>query len=174
MSATSNLVLIAAIVGVVAVGLVVLKAKLAASGAGSETSKDRFKAKPLLTPNELEFLGRLEAAVPEFRICPQVAMGSILDPDVPRSEGKAYMRLRGMFAQKFVDFVAQDRKTGAVVAIIELDDRTHKADKDAKRDAMLASAGYKTVRWQSKAKPDAAAIRAELMPASQTVQANKP
>ena len=173
MSATSNLVLIAAIVGVVAVGLVALKAKLAASGAASETSKDRFKAKPLLTPNELEFLGRLEAAVPEFRICPQVAMGSILDPDVPRSDGKTYMRLRGMFAQKFVDFVAQDRKTGAIVAIIELDDRTHKADKDAKRDAMLASAGYKTVRWQSKAKPDAAAIRAELMSTPSAIQVNK-
>jgi hypothetical protein len=170
MSVTSNFLLLAAVVGVGAIGFVVLKEKLAAQGSGAESSKDRFKAKPLLTPNELEFLGRLEAAVPELRICPQVAMGSILDPDVPRSDGKAYMRLRGMFAQKFVDFVAQDRKTGAVVAIIELDDRTHKADKDAKRDAMLASAGYKTVRWQSKAKPDAAAIRAELMPASQTVQ----
>ena len=97
----------------------------------------------------------------------------ILDPDMPRSEGKAHMRLRGMFAQKFVDFVAQDRKTGAIVAIIELDDRTHKADKDARRDAMLASAGYKTVRWQSKAKPDTAAIRAQLMSTPSAIQVNK-
>lgn len=173
MSASSNLVLIAAIVGVGAIGLLVLKAKLAADGARSETPKDRFKAKPLLTPNELEFLGRLEAAVPELRICPQVAMASILDPDVPRSNGKAYMRLRGMFAQKFVDFVAQDRTSGAIVAVIELDDRTHRADKDAKRDAMLASAGYKTVRWESKSKPDAAAIRSELIQVQQPHQINK-
>lgn len=164
MSATSNMVFLAAIVVVCGVGFVTLKAKLGVNGSGSEPPKDRFKAKPLLSPNELEFLGRLEAAVPELRICPQVAMGSILDPDVPRSDGRAYMRLRGMFAQKFVDFVAQDRKTGAVVAIIELDDRTHKADKDAKRDAMLASAEYKTIRWQSKSKPDAVTIRAELLP----------
>lgn len=174
MSTASNLIFLTALVGVIAIGAVVLKAKLAAQGAGSESAKDRFKAKPLLSPNELEFLGRLEAAVPELRICPQVAMGSILDPGIPRSEGKAYMRLRGMFAQKFVDFVAQDRKSGAIVAIIELDDRTHKADKDAKRDAMLASAGYKTVRWQSKAKPDAAAIRAELITEPQVVHVNKP
>ena len=151
-----------------------LKAKLAASNGGLDSPKDRFKAKPMLTPNELEFLGRLEAAVPELRICPQVAMGSILDPDVPRSDGKSYMRLRGMFAQKFVDFVAQDRKTGALVAIIELDDRTHSTDKDAKRDAMLASAGYKSIRWQSKAKPDAAAIRSALNLGPQQGSTGKP
>ena len=163
MSVFSNLAVTAAIVGAVVIGLAVLKSKVRASG-GLDRAKDRFKAKALLTPNELEFLARLEGAVPELRICPQVAMGSILDPDVPRSDGKNFMRLRGMFAQKIIDFVAQDRKTGAIVAIIELDDRTHNSDKDAKRDAMLASAGYKIVRWQSKAKPESAAIRAELFP----------
>ena len=40
-----------------------------------------------------------------------------------------------------------------VVAIVELDDRTHSNDKDGKRDAMLEQAGYKVVRWQSKKKP---------------------
>lgn len=68
-----------------------------------------------------------------------------------------------MFTQKIVDFVAQNRDDGSVVAIIELDDRTHDADKDAKRDATLGSAGYRIVRWSSKTKPDAAAMRAELM-----------
>ena len=49
--------------------------------------------------------------------------------------------------------------------MIELDDRTHNAGKDAKRDEMLECAGYRTVRWKSKAKPDAEAIRAALLPA---------
>jgi very-short-patch-repair endonuclease len=67
-----------------------------------------------------------------------------------------------MFSQKIVDFVAQRRADGVVVAIIELDDRTHNSSNDSKRDSMLASAGFRVVRWHSKAKPDIAAIRAQL------------
>ena len=162
MSTLTNLAATAVFLGALVIGLAVIKNKIAGGGR-ADLAKDRFKAKLMLTANELEFLSRLEGAVPELRICPQVAMGAILDPDVPRSDGKTYMRLRGMFSQKIIDFVAQDRKTGAVVAIIELDDRTHNSDRDAKRDAMLTGAGYKIVRWQSKAKPDASAIRAELI-----------
>lgn len=162
MSTTSNLVALAAFVGVAAVGFAILKAKINAKGDGSLVGM--FKSKALLTANELEFLGRLEVAVPELRFHAQVAMGALLDPAVSNKDRKAFMRLRGMFSQKIVDFVAQNRKDGVIVAVIELDDRTHNGDKDAKRDAMLASAGYKIVRWNSKTKPDAAAIRAELMP----------
>ena len=162
MNTLSSIAMGATSVAAIAFGLAVLKNKVAANG-GMEGAKAKFKPKPLLTQNELEFLQRLEDAVPELRICPQVAMGAILDPDAPRSDGKNYMRLRGMFAQKIIDFVAQNRSTGAIVAIIELDDRTHKSEKDEKRDAMLASAGFKIVRWQSNAKPNATAIRAELL-----------
>ena len=48
--------------------------------------------------------------------------------------------------------------------VIELDDRTHDADKDARRDDMLKSAGYRTIRWHSKTNLDVAAIRAQLFP----------
>jgi hypothetical protein len=160
MSAMWNVITMAVGVGAAALGFAVLKAKLAAKG----DADAKFKAKPLLTANEMEFLGRLEAAAPELRFFPQVAMGALLDPAVPRSNAKAYYRLRGMFSQKIVDFVAQARKDGAIVAIIELDDRTHDANRDSKRDGMLASAGYRILRWSSKAKPDAAAIRAALAP----------
>jgi very-short-patch-repair endonuclease len=69
-----------------------------------------------------------------------------------------------MFSQKTMDFVAQSRRDGSIVAIIELDDRTHDMEKDSKRDTILATAGYRIVRWNSKTKPDAAAIRARLAP----------
>jgi hypothetical protein len=163
-SFTSNMITLVAVVGVASVAAAFLKARLS-TGAGAA----KFKAKPLLTANELEFFGRLEAAVPELRFCPQVAMGALLVPAVPRSDSKAYYRLRGMFSQKIVDFVAQRRADGSIVAVIELDDRTHDPDKDGRRDEMLKSAGYRTVRWNSKSKPDAAAIRAALL-APQTVQ----
>lgn len=159
MSATSNVITLVVIAGAGAVALAVLKAKLATHG-----GEAKFKPKPLLTANEMEFLARLEAAAPELRIFPQVAMGALMEPAVPRGDRKAYYRLRGMFSQKIVDFVAQRRSDGGIVAVIELDDRTHDADKDARRDEMLKSAGYRILRWNSKKKPDAAAIRAALFP----------
>jgi very-short-patch-repair endonuclease len=125
----------------------------------------KYRAKALLTPNEAEFLLRLEQAAPELRFHAQVAMAALVEPDVSRREdGKEYMRLRGKVAQKMIDFVAQDRKTGEVVALIELDDRTHQADRDADRDSVTKLAGYRTIRWQSRRRPDNAQIRAELIP----------
>lgn len=159
MSTMSNLITLVVIAGAGAAALAFVKAKLASAGVHA-----KFKAKPLMTANEMEFLGRLEGAAPELRFCPQVAMGALMDPAVSRGDRKAYYRLRGMFSQKIVDFVAQRRSDGTIVAVIELDDRTHDAEKDARRDEMLASAGYRIVRWNSKSKPGAAAIRETLMP----------
>jgi len=128
----------------------------------------KVKRRALLTANELEFLNRLEAAVPEIRFHAQVAMGALLEPAFPKKlDRRAYMSIRGTFSQKVVDFVAQDRRSGDVVAVIELDDRTHDASKDGRRDAMLREGAYKDVRWQSTAKPDAAAIRQSLLASSQ-------
>jgi hypothetical protein len=121
------------------------------------------RARALLTPNELEFLDRLERAVPELRFFAQVSMGALLEPSIPRADGGEYMRQRSTFSQKVVDFVAHSRTEARVIAIIELDDRTHNGARDRARDAMLASAGYKTIRWNSRAKPDTQDIRAQLL-----------
>jgi len=165
MSTTSTIVILAVAVAATAIFLVVaLTAKMRGSDASESGSTPGFKRKVLLTPNELEFLNRLEAAAPELRFHAQVSMGALIDPVVSRKEASEYFRARGMFSQKIVDYVAQRRADGAIVAVIELDDRTHDSDKDGKRDAMLVSAGYKVVRWNSKAKPALQAIRIELMP----------
>lgn len=161
MSAMGNMVGMLVLVGAVVGVAVYLKAR--AGGVSSEGEAPKFKAKALLTANELEFLNRLEQAVPELRFHAQVAMGAILDPAVSRKEGKEYFKIRGMFAQKMIDFVAQNKVDGSIVAIIELDDKTHDSEKDSKRDAMLHSAGYKTIRWHSKNKPESGAIRSALL-----------
>ena len=155
--------IVVVVVVVVLAALAAIKAK-ALAGQSDKSASPTFKRKQVLTANELEFLSRLEAAAPELRFHAQVSMGALIDPAASRKDGKEYFRARGMFSQKIVDYVAQRRSDGSIVAVIELDDRTHDSDKDGKRDAMLASAGYKVARWNSKAKPDSAAIRAELIP----------
>jgi hypothetical protein len=130
----------------------------------SRTKKQEFVAKKFITDNESEFLNRLERAVPELRFHAQVSMGAVLDAAVPwHQNARENMRVRGKFSQKIIDFVAQSRKTGEIVAIIELDDRTHDAEKDRRRDEMLYEAGYNVVRWDSRAKPQIKEIREVLV-----------
>jgi hypothetical protein len=120
----------------------------------------RVVKRAFLTENEKEFLVRLEEAFPEHRVMAQVSMGALMAPDVDGGTPE-YLSIRSRFAQKVVDFVVLDDAL-EVVALVELDDRTHRLDKDAVRDAMTAAAGYVTLRYQSREKPAPRAIRAQL------------
>ncbi len=113
-----------------------------------------------MTANEQEFFARLVQALPDHYVFPQVALGALLQPNV-KGDNKKYYQVRGTFAQKMADYVVCNRDL-AVVAVVELDDKTHSNDKDAKRDAMLQQAGYQVIRWQSKQKPSAAEIQAKF------------
>jgi len=53
-----------------------------------------------------------------------------------------------------------ERGSLEVVALIELDDRTHNATADRQRDAITKTAGYQTFRFPSKQKPTEAQIAA--------------
>ncbi len=118
---------------------------------GAGIAKDLYKSKPLMTENEKEFFNRLVLALPNHYVFPQVAFGALLQPNV-KGNNKKYYSVRGTFAQKIADYVVCDQSM-SIIAIIELDDKTHSNDKDAKRDAMLEQAGYKIIRWNSKKKP---------------------
>ncbi|MGE0315585.1 MAG: DUF2726 domain-containing protein [Lautropia sp.] len=120
----------------------------------------RVRPRPLMTDNEIEFHRRLEAAVPEWRVMAQVSMGALIEPDIKGGSGH-YLSIRARYAQKVVDYVVLDEAL-SVVALVELDDRTHVAARDAERDAITAAAGYRTLRYQSRAKPDSAQIRRDL------------
>jgi len=120
----------------------------------------RVAKRAFLTDNEKEFLLRLEEAFPEHRVMAQVSMGALMAPDV-RGGGSEYLSIRSRFAQKVVDYVVLDDAL-EIVALVELDDRTHRLEKDAVRDAMTAAAGYVTLRYRSREKPSPKAIRAEL------------
>lgn len=122
----------------------------------------RTKKKMLLTPNEKEFMGRLQRALPEFHLMAQVSMGALMDVDP--SSSRAPERDRYQFANKIVDFVICT-KSKEVIALVELDDRTHdtKKDADAQRDALTGIAGYTTLRWDSRRKPSEAVIRKAVL-----------
>ncbi|MBN2974130.1 DUF2726 domain-containing protein [Sphingomonas sp. NPDC019816] len=120
-------------------------------------------AKRFLTDRELAMLAAIERALPAHRIHAQVAMGALLQ--VPRRLGRKVSPAdRNSFSQKIIDFVVQDRETGTIVALIEVDDYTHNAATDAKRDAMTSGAGYTTIRIAAKTKPTLANVREALAP----------
>jgi hypothetical protein len=121
-----------------------------------------LRAKQLLTDNELEFMERLRIALPEFQISPQVAMGALVEVTLPRSHPD-FWAARREFAEKIVDYVVSSPGRLEVVAVIELDDKTHDATKDALRDELLSSVGIRTIRFQSRAKPTPAEIRSRLL-----------
>ena len=124
-------------------------------------------ARPLLTKIERETIGYIEAAVPHARVHAQVSMGALLrsKPGLTRSNTTA---TRNRFSSKRVDYVLESRADGSIIALVELDDRTHDAQADAVRDRMTASAGYLTIRLPASERPTmvnvADRIRAALQP----------
>jgi hypothetical protein len=140
-----------------------LVAVLALKTGGGTSKKDgigSYKAGKLMTDNEREFFGRLSIALPDHYVFPQVAMGALI---VPASTDKKIAhadRLR--VAQQRVDFVICDRAC-KVVVVVELDDRSHQPGKDQRRDERLNQGAIRTVRFQSKNKPDAKAIREAVL-----------
>lgn len=119
----------------------------------------QIRRKPLLTPNETQFFHRLQRALPAYLVFPQVPFAALLTVDRKLS-GKARWSIRARFDRKIADFVVCERLSLKVIAIIELDDRTHDAKADRDRDAITKAAGYQTFRFQSKKKPSEAEIAA--------------
>jgi very-short-patch-repair endonuclease len=94
-------------------------------------------------------------------------MGALLR--APRRDGrKASAADRNSFSQKIVDFVVQDRLSGSVVALVEVDDSSHVARRDRERDAMTQRAGYTTIRIPARAKPALPDVRLALAPLLQS------
>jgi very-short-patch-repair endonuclease len=98
-----------------------------------------------MTKREREAIVLIERSLPNCRVHAQVAMGALVKAKTGLSKAQ-HAAVRNRFNQKIVDFVLEDRSTGNVVALVELDDRTHDAAKDSRRDALTLAAGYRTVR----------------------------
>lgn len=132
--------------------VVVMTLAIMLQGAGLRFGPPRPVAKRFLTGREQAMLVALERVLPHCRIHAQVAMGALLKaPDSPLRRRRLFDR--NAFSQKIVDFVAQDRASGAVLALIEVDDWSHVLARDLARDAMTGHAGYRTIRIPAQARP---------------------
>lgn len=147
------------------IGFVLLAVVIWLSLALKNAQKTGGKAKGLIQPqkplteNEQPMYFRLAQAFPEHVVLAQVAFSALL-----KCKSTA---TRNTFDRKRADFVLCT-KAFEVVAVIELDDSSHKGreDNDRSRDALLTNAGYKVLRY--KQVPDATKLVADVALLSKT------
>lgn len=155
MNSTITVILLVAVLGLAVVVAVAAGKAKAVTGS--------YRARKLMSENELEFFGRLTQAVPEYFVFPQVAMSAILRANSTdkKTAHRDFLRI----AQQRVDYLVC-KTDGNIVAVVELDDKTHQAAKDKVRDERLRQAGLRTVRFESRNKPAVDVLRAVLIPPS--------
>jgi very-short-patch-repair endonuclease len=143
--------------------------KIAKKGAARDaqekgSSAEQPRRKQLLSEREQAMHNRLSHALPELVVLAQVSFSALLT-------ARAYAA-RNTFDRKIADFVVCD-KAFQVLAVIELDDASHKGktDKDAARDAMLVSAGYRVLRYPNI--PDLDRVRSDFLPTTPPAQAQR-
>jgi hypothetical protein len=134
--------------------LLLLAARKGKSRAGT------YRRRKLMTDNEEEFFGRLVVALPDHYFFPQVAMSAMLQS--ASTDGRTAHSDRLRIAQQRVDYVVCT-KNCKIVAVVELDDRTHSQAKDQLRDSRLEQVGIRTVRFQSRNKPKIDLIRTMVL-----------
>jgi hypothetical protein len=105
-----------------------------------------LSARSLLSKRENEFYHNLIALYPNHQIFVQVALSQLINVDRNHPECDS---IRARYKQLVADFVLC-RQGLSVIAVIELDDRSHeRADRrhaDARRNKALADAGIRLVR----------------------------
>ncbi len=117
-----------------------------------------MRPKPLLTDREQAMFWRLKQTFPESVVLAQVAFSALITSEFEH---------RNLFDRKIADFVLCDPSMKAQV-VIELDDASHKgrSRRDAAREKLLTSAGYRVLRFANVPDQDdlRAYIHAQWMP----------
>lgn len=120
-----------------------------------------FYAKRLMSIPERGLYHSLVQALPDHIVLAQVQCSRVLGV----KKGFKFHDWNNRVSQKSYDFVIC-AKDSSVVAVIELDDRSHaaprRADADRTKDRATAAAGIPLLRWNVNAIPDRAAIQAAI------------
>lgn len=157
-----TIVLIVIVVVIVAIALIFLKKR----SAGGSDKWPFYPRKPLSAVEQILYF-RLIKALPNHIVLAQVQLSRLLGV----KKGNNYLAWANRINRMSADFVVCT-KDSTILAVIELDDSTHNAknrqEADAKKDKALGDAGVKIHRWNVKAIPDDAKIKATLTPAPVT------
>ena len=141
------------LVVIVVILLIIAAAVLAATKGKGAVKGSPPRARMPLTKNEQPMYFRIAETFPEYVVLAQVAFSALVTSS---NQGT-----RNRFNRKVADFVLCS-KAFEVIAIIELDDSSHKnkEESDAQRDELLTGAGYRVIRFQRV--PDMNSLRASL------------
>ena len=118
----------------------------------------RYRKKSMLTGSERDFYFRLRHALPECHVCPQVAASALIEP-----AGMGKMRQHALTALdgQRVGYAVFDEDMD-LLAVVELAHRSRPTRAERAREACLASAGIRTVRFQAKRLPSETRIRTSI------------
>lgn len=131
-----------------------------------EAEGPEFKRTPILSGVETQLFRQLTAQLPDAWIFPQVSMAALIAPTVKKKQDReAFWLALNKIVQKRVDFAVYAPNL-TLIAVIELDDSSHdkasQKEKDAARDALLASAGVPVIRFDVRQWPDNATLKSAL------------
>ena len=126
-------------------------------------SREKPKAKRPLTDREQAMFFRLQESLPDHVVMAQVAFSALLDAKS--------IATRNTFDRKVADFVVCT-KAFTVVAVIELDDASHKTKRqaDAARERLLTDVGYRVVRFKNV--PDVLDVKKAFTDINNTITQN--
>jgi very-short-patch-repair endonuclease len=121
-----------------------------------------FYAKRLLTQPEQVLYHRLVKSLPDHVVLAQVQVSRVLGV----KKGFRFHEWNNRINRMSYDFVICD-KASTVIAVIELDDKSHESehrvDADAKKNKATIDAGLRLIRWHVKSLPDELTIQRELL-----------
>jgi very-short-patch-repair endonuclease len=112
---------------------------------------NHLRARPIMSEPERQLFRKLHIALgSQYSICPQLAFSAFIT-DSGKLRGRFRWKVRALFNTKRADFGIYDWHKNRVVALVELDDSTHRGreDTDAKRDAIALAAGIRTYRLRA-------------------------
>ncbi|GAB6140874.1 hypothetical protein JCM14076_16030 [Methylosoma difficile] len=120
-----------------------------------------FYAKKPLSKVEQVLYFRLVDALPDYVVLAQVQMSRFLGVKKGNDFGKWFNRINRMS----VDYLVC-RKDFSIVAVIELDDKSHETVKrkeaDSRKNKAIEAAGLKLIRWKTTGIPDIGQIKEQV------------
>jgi hypothetical protein len=104
---------------------------------------DSYRSTKPLSQPEQSLYWRLREAMPDCVVLCQVSLSRFLTPNSSRALVRRALFNR--ISQKSVDFLIC-LPDFTIIAVVELDDSTHRQEKDARRDSIFQSASVPLVR----------------------------